>query len=176
LVGSRVRTGWVLKMRPDYEESIIQNPALGTRAYWHLARMFAERGDGSPPILPHFILAGGMLFHESTVQQIKSMNFSSGILKAVADRPEITAGLQARVETTLRPALVALQVGTACGILLREGGPGFPAFRAIGNDLPKGIREMDGQSADVLASAKRLGAWFSLEDLSTTQRRLRVVF
>lgn len=163
-------------MREDHEEIVLRNPALGARAFWHLARSFADRAEGRAPDLPHFALAAGMLFHRGTVDKIKSMKFESGILKAVADRPDIVAGLQARIEAGLDDALVALQVGTATGILTREGGAGLPSFRAAGTDLPKEIRQAEGHVTAIFAAAKRLGVWFGADSLVTLQSRLGVRF
>ncbi len=163
-------------MREDHEEIVLRNPALGARAFWHLARSFADRAEGRAPELPYFALAAGMLFHRSTVDKIKSMQFESGILKAVADRPDIVAGLQTRIECSINDTLLALQVGTSSGILLREGGVGLPSFRAAGIYLPKEVREAQGHVNAIFAAAKRLGAWFTADSLSTLQSRLGVRF
>jgi hypothetical protein len=104
------------------------------------------------------------------------MQFDSGILKAVYDRPDIVAGLQARVENYSLLALEALQVGSAAGILQREGGEGFPSFRASGTDLPKPIRYGEASVPDIFNCAKRLGAWFATEKINLLQKQLNVEF
>lgn len=135
----------VRAMREDHEELVLRNPAYGAAAFWHLARSFSDQADGRTPMLAHFLLAEGMLFHRRTVQKIRGMNLDSGLLKAISEVPDIVAGLQGRVEDAMTEALQALQVGTAAGILLREHGDGLPTFRAVGNDLPKQIRRADGR-------------------------------
>jgi hypothetical protein len=107
-------------MREDHEEVILRNPAFGAGAFWYLARSFSDHSEGGTPMLAHFVLAEGMLFHARTVQKIRNMNLDSGLLKAISDVPDIVAGLQGRVEESVEEALHALQVGTATGILTRE--------------------------------------------------------
>jgi len=161
-------------MRPDHEEQILRNPALGACAFWHLSRKYAEYNHGMAPSLPLFIIAAGMLFHNSTVEKVRRMQFDSGILKAVSERPDIIAGLQYRTEQYYPAALKSLQVGTAAGILIRDGGEGFPVFRAYGNDLPKPIREVAIGVQDIFNAAKRLGAWFAAENIKNVCSQLRI--
>ncbi len=104
------------------------------------------------------------------------MQFDSGILKAVSDRPDIVAGLQSRVENYSFAALKALQVGSNAGILLREGGEGFPTFRAVGTDLPRPVRYGEASIPDIFNCAKRLGAWFAKEKIELLQQQLVVEF
>jgi hypothetical protein len=161
-------------MRENHEEVILRNPAFGAGAFWHLARSFSDHSEGGTPMLAHFVLAQGMLFHARTVQKIRSMNLDSGLLKAISEVPDIVAGLQGRVEDSVEEALRALQVGTATGIFTREHAGGLPTFRAIGNDLPRQVRRADGRLDETFAAAKRLGAWFALESLPTLLHRLGV--
>jgi hypothetical protein len=53
------------------------------------------------------------------------MNFDSGLLKAIVERPDLLAGLQERMEAHAGAALKALQVGVSASLLSREGGEGF---------------------------------------------------
>ncbi|MBF9196113.1 three component ABC system middle component [Microvirga terrestris] len=161
-------------MRSDHEEVLLRNPALGACAFWHLSRMFSEYGFGRAPELPYFLIAAGMIFHGGTMEKVRRMQFDSGILKAVSDRPDIVAGLQRRMEDYSLLALEALQVGSAAGILQREGGEGFPSFRAIGTDLPKPIRYGEGSVPDIFNCAKRLGAWFAAEKINMLQKQLNI--
>lgn len=165
-----------LRVRIDHEELILRNPALGACAFWHLSRKYAEGSAGSSPTLPHFVLAAGLLFHRSTVEKLRRMQFDSGILRAVVERPEIIAGLQGRIEQCAPPALLALHVGAATGIFCREGGDGFPSFRALGHDLPKPVRDGDAIVMDTFGAARRLGAWFAMDDLLSLTRQLSVEF
>lgn len=163
-------------MRADHEEVLLRNPALGACAFWHLSRTFSEYGFGRAPELPYFLIAAGMIFHRRTVDKVRRMYFDSGVLKAVSERPDIVAGLQGRIENYSLAALRALQVGSNAGILRREGGEGFPTFRAYGADLPRPIRQGEASVPDIFNCAKRLGAWFAAERIDVLQKQLIIEF
>lgn len=164
-------------MKIDHEELLARNPALVASAFWHLAHRHAGSAKGEPPTLPVFIVSTALLLHRATVNKIHAMNFDSGMLKAVVERPDLLAGLQGRVEAHADTALRALQVGVASGLLNREGGEGFPRFRATsGNDLPQPIRDLDAPVSHVLGAAKRLGTWFAMDGFEAVQRQLNVEF
>lgn len=164
-------------MRIDHEELLARNPALTASAFWHLARRHADKAHGAAPVLPVFIVATAMLFHRATVDKIHPMQFDSGMLKAVVERPDLLAGLQARVEDHADAALNALQVGVSSGLLGREGGDGFPRFRALGGgDLPAAIKDFDPPISHIMAAAKRLGVWFAIDGFETVRRQLNIEF
>jgi len=161
----------------DYEELLARNPALMASAFWHVAHRHAGKAKGAPPILPMFIVSAAMLLHRATVNKIHAMQFDSGMLKAVVERPDLLAGLQGRMEAHADTALKALQVGVASGLLIREGGEGFPRFRAMnGSDLPLAIRDLNPPVSYVFSAAKRLGSWFALDGFEAVQRQLNIEF
>jgi hypothetical protein len=103
------------------------------------------------------------------------MNFDSRFLKVVAERPDLLGGLQSRMENSLSASLNALQLGVTAGLFQRDGGKGFPAFRALGGvDLPVALR--DTSSSEMIGAARRLGAWFALEPFEVIQRQLVIEF
>jgi hypothetical protein len=163
-------------MRVDHEEIILRNPALGACAFWYLSRAFSDGAGGRPPELPYFVLAAGMLFHRATVDKVCRMQYDSGLLKAISERPDIVTGLQRRMQDYARASLLALQIGATSGLLQREGGIGFPTFRAVGSDLPKAIRHSSSSVADIMNSAKRLGAWFATQRAESTYKQLSIEF
>lgn len=163
-------------MRTDHEEILAHNPVLLARCFWYFARKHSEVADGRAPPLPAFIIAAGMLFHADTIDKIYGMNFDSGLLKVVAERPDLLAGLQGRVESAFGPTIAALQVAVSSDLLVREGGDGFPTFRAAGGvDLPAALRDQP-RRGDMTNAARRLGAWFALEPFAVIQRQLAVEF
>ncbi len=161
----------------DHEELLARNPALIASAFWHVAHRYAGATRGEPPTLPVFIVSAAMLLHRPTVTKIRAMQFDSGILKAVVEEPDLLAGLQVRIEAYAVTSLKALQVGVASRLLTREGGDGFPRFRATGgNDLPMAIRDLDPPVSYVLSAAKRLGTWFGADGFDAARRQLNVEF
>ncbi len=164
-------------MKIDHEELLARNPALVASAFWHVAHRYAGAAQGEPPILPVFIVSAAMLLHRATVTKIRAMQFDSGILKAVVEEPDLLAGLQGRIEAHADTSLKALQAGVASGLLVREGGDGFPRFRATGgNDLPPAIRDLDPPVSYVLNAAKRLGTWFAMDGFDAARRQLNIEF
>lgn len=163
-------------MLQDHEERILRNPGLGAAACWHFAAQFGEHAKGSPPLLPHFYVAMAILHHRASVEKLYRMQFDSGIAKAVAEQPDIVAGLQQRLEARAGNTLAALQVATSSGLLQREGGPGFPSFRALGRSLPPSIRHAEGGTSQIYAAARRLGAFFAAEPLAPLSRQLMIEF
>ncbi|RWE15205.1 MAG: hypothetical protein EOS61_10435 [Mesorhizobium sp.] len=164
-------------MKIDHEELLARNPALVASAFWHVAHRHAGAAQGEPPILPVFFVSAAMLLHRATVTKIRAMQFDSGIMKAVVEAPDLLAGLQGRVESHADTTLSALQVGVASGLLVREGGDGFPRFRATGgNDLPSAIRDLDPPVSHVLSAAKRLGTWFAMDGFEAARRHLNIEF
>ncbi len=162
-------------MRIDHEEILARNPILLSRCFWHLSQQFGVAADGRAPSLPLFIIAAAILFHSESVEKIHRMNFDSGLLKVVVERPDLLAGLQRRLEAALRPTLHALQLAVSCDLLKREGGDGLPTFRSVGSNLPIQLRDPP-HHGEMVSAAKRLGTWFAAEPLDVIQRQLTVEF
>jgi len=124
-----------------------------------------------------FLTGAGLLFHRDTVEKIHRMNFDSRFLKVFGERPDLLGGLQSRVEGAFGASLKALQLGVAAGLFQRDGGEGFPTFRALGGaDLPTALRGAPPHLAEMIAAAKRIGAWFALEPFEVIQRQLVIEF
>ncbi|MEN5053358.1 three component ABC system middle component [Brevundimonas naejangsanensis] len=162
-------------MRVDHEEVLARNAMLLARCFWHLSHEFGTAADGRAPSLPLFVIASAMLFHGESVEKIHRMNFDSGLFKVVMERPDLLAGLQRRLEAALEPSLKGLQVAVSSGLLSREGGEGFPTFRAAGSNLPAPLRDPP-YHGTMTAAARRLGVWFAGEPLAVIQRQLAVEF
>lgn len=163
-------------MRSNHEELVLRNPMLGACIFWQFAKTFSEHADDEPPSLPLFFVVSAMIFHRPTVDKTYRMNFESGILKAVAERPDIIAGLQSRMEDFSGSSLQALQLATSTRLLSREIAGSMPSFRAIGIELPKPLRRSESPVTEMIAASKRLGAWFATEPPLTIQRHLMIEF
>jgi hypothetical protein len=163
-------------VKEDHEERILRNSALGATAFWYFAAQFGEYAKGAPPLLPHFYIAMAILHHRASVDKLHRMMFDSGIVKAVAEQPHIIAGLQQRLEARATVTLAALQLGVSSGLLQRDGGPGFPSFRAVGATLAPQIRQSEGGTTRIYGAARRLGAFFATEQLAVLSRHLMIEF
>jgi len=162
-------------MRGDHEEILARNPVLLARCFWHLSHKFGESAEGRAPSLPLFVIGTAVLLHGESVAKIQRMQFDSSLLKVVAERPDLLAGLQGRLEAALKPTLSGLQLAVGADLLKREGGDSFPTFRAVGADLPVPLRDPP-RYGDMVNAAKRLGAWFAMEPMVVIQRQLVVEF
>lgn len=163
-----------LFVRDDHEELLARNPALLCRCFWYMARRYGEVAEGKAPSLPMFPVCAGLLFHHGTVEKVYRMNFDSRFLKVVTERPDLLGGLQLRVEAAFAVSLKALQLGVTTGLFQRDGGEGFPTFRAAGGaDLPVPLRGAS-RLGEMISAAKRLGAWFALEPFEVIQRQLAI--
>jgi len=162
-------------MRLDHEEILARNPVLLARCFWYLSKHFGVVAEGRAPSLPLFIIAAAILFHGESVEKIHRMNFDSGLLKVVTERPDLLAGLQRRLEAAYVPTLQALQLAVVADLLQREGGEGLPTFRAVGSNLPVPLRDAS-RHAEMASAAKRLGNWFAAEPLTVIRRQLAVEF
>lgn len=163
-------------MRLDFEEVLLRNAPLTAAAFWHLSRSYMNKTVGEAPELPHFLIGGGMLFHANTVEKVHRMNFDSGFIKMIAEKADLISDLQSRIENNSLLVMRGLQVGCASRILAREGGPGFPRFRAEGANLPPSIRTGDESVPALFNAAKRLGFWLAQENVQTLAKQLRIVF
>lgn len=164
-------------MRLDHEELLLRNPALGACGFWHVSRSFSEhRASGEAPVLPYFFVAAAMLFHRPTIEKFQAMRFESGFAKAISDNPDLISDLQQRIEDNAQNALRTIQVSCAARLLTREGGDGFPAFRAVGTNLPPPLREGGGSVPRMFNSAKRIGAWLASENIVSIRQQLNVEF
>jgi hypothetical protein len=134
-------------MRDDFEQKVLQNPALGATVLWQFARDYSDCvTDGSAPHLKSFVLVYSMLFHAKTVRQIKKMRFESGLIKALNDDPEIAVDLQIRVQSFALAALNALNVACATGLLVRESERRTLTFRPEETKLPPNYRRSQGST------------------------------
>lgn len=162
-------------MQHDHEERILRNPALTARVFWHLARSFGEHSEGRPVELPQFLVGAAMVSHEATVERTHRMRFDTGLEKAVSECPDMLFGLQARLNDNALPALKGLQVGSSAGILMRVDGRSFPSFAACGTQLPPSLKDSAEPVSRLFACARRLGAWFAIDDpLQLTARWVHI--
>ncbi|MGO8574937.1 three component ABC system middle component [Rhizobium leguminosarum] len=140
-------------MRANHEELILRNPMLGACIFWQFAKTFAEYGDDDAPTLPLFFVVSAMVFHKPTVDKAYRMNFESGILKAVSEKPDLIAGLQSRMEEFSLSTLHALQVASSVKLLSREDGERLPAFRANVGEVPTPMRKPESPVTEMFAAS-----------------------
>lgn len=152
-------------MRLQFELEISQNPALGAMALWQFSRAYFDTaGKTEGPTLPLTLIVLPMVFHRRTTAAIFRMKSASGIWKALGDHPEIPAGLQARVESSLDLTLDSLDIALASCLLDVDRANPWPRYTPIRKSLPRELSIAPADVKQILAAAQRLGWW--LVDLS----------
>ncbi|WP_157914116.1 three component ABC system middle component [Methylorubrum populi] len=162
-------------MRDDFERRILLNESLGAILAWQFAAEHVQRSvEGDAPSLPAFLIAVPLTLHGPTVRKIKTMRFDSGLIRAVSDEPELTLSAQAWIEALAPISLRSLQVASSAGLLAREEVAGFPTYRPVRDRLPAEVSADGSEVRDMLAAARRLGAWMAQEGVAATCWHLRI--
>lgn len=164
-------------MSLDFEFEVIRNPLLGAAALWEFSNSyFQEAKQLSGASLPMMMLVLPIVYHKRTVETIRRKQKRSGLLKALSENPEITVGLQERVEAMSDLSLRTLSVACAAGLVHRQATSGWPIYVPELKRLPVSVVPIIDEGKAILGSSRRLGAWFAQEDFVATISRLRVEF
>lgn len=162
-------------MTLQFEQHIVQNPALGATALWHFARAYFDTKDQTEgPDLPATLLVLPMVFHRRTALAISKMKSASGLWKALYDNPEIPAGLQLRVESLATISLDALSIAVATSLLELDRAEPWPRYTPVLKSLPREVAAASEDVSRVHAASQRLGWWFAFEDSTALFSRLHV--
>ncbi|MFA7275862.1 MAG: three component ABC system middle component [Pseudobdellovibrionaceae bacterium] len=170
------------------EERLILNSLLGSQLIWQSTKAYQEthmQKKGIP--LPILFLILPLVFHEDTEALIKNMKTTT-VLPQVTQHPtkavdgksikglDILLGLEERCIDYSGITWESINIALSAKFInkAQEKNENFLSFDAI-KDLPKDIQPLSGtSSADMLKAAKRLGAWFSKQDIPSTLSILRV--
>lgn len=159
-------------MRIDFEEKIVQNPAIGAIVVWHFISEFQKRRTDSHPNLAILFLVLPIIFHRASVEKLKGMNFSSGLSKALTEFPLLSANLTRRVASFAPLTLTSINLACASDIITRlpDGSPA--EFKAKGT-LPSSLNPK-GHARDMAKAARRLGAFFADSTPAQIRAQLRI--
>jgi hypothetical protein len=141
------------------EFEIVQNDALASTLLWVFANQYADASPtGEGPLLPIVMVVLPICFHRESVETLHSRNFNGGLFRALAEGMDVPVGLQYRMERMAGQTCRALYAGVASGLLTYD--PHSSRVGATRRTLPMDVN-VDGVKA-LVATAKRLGAWFAL--------------
>lgn len=164
-------------MKLDFEFEVIRNPLLGAAAFWEFSNSyFQEARQLSGATLPMVMLVLPIVYHKRTVDSIRRKHKKSGLLKALSENPEITIGLQERLEAMGDLSLRTLNVACSANLIRRQSTSGWPIYIPELKRLPAPVVPVIDEAKAILSSSRRLGAWFAQEDFVVTISRLRVEF
>jgi len=116
-----------------------------------------------------------MVFHRKAARSIYGMRFDSGLLKALADAPDILINLPERVQSLSRQSLASLGIASASGLVKRIPDDPFPRFLAK-SSFPPSLKSSHVDTDQILKASRRLGYWFAMEDFTTICNLLQVSF
>lgn len=164
-------------MRADFEQSILQNPALGALCIWQFCLSQHEKsGHSCQQTILELLLVLPMVFHKSTAQAIHNMNFNSGLLKALSEAPDIPIGLSERVRALHGVSLQSINLAVAAKLISRVPDTIVPEFTPKRRGMPDRVDTSDPEVKAMLGAARRLGAWFHRDTLPIICNLLQVKF
>jgi len=140
------------------EAELVQNAALGAVVLWAFSNEYCDQKlRRSGPPLPYLLPVLPMVFHAETVENISRRHFDGGLLLALAENRTLTLDLNERVQNFAPQTMKALNLAFATGLLSynRESGEIWAERRGIPS-LGKSP-----EIKPIIASAERLGYWFS---------------
>jgi hypothetical protein len=153
---------------------IIKNAALGAALIGQTAYSYYEKNGYEQGIdFMRSILILPMLFHSPTVTTISSMNFESGLRKAVLEKKIILNGLEDRIKDLLPTTFRSIQMGSDSGLYrVDKFCNNFQIIPKHGK-FPKLTKIQTQKIKDMFAASKRLGFWLS-EDITLLYKMLQV--
>lgn len=141
----------------DYK--IFQNHALGAHALWEFSKHYQEFEENKQsPILLLALPVLPIVFNKRATDCIKNRNFKEGSLfKTITENKDIYTGLQERMEQSVETTFKSIQIAVASDLLIydRETTQLIPNRKSE----PQIKRHLD--YLDIIASSKRIGAWFA---------------
>jgi len=150
-------------MRTISDYSIFQNHVLGAHALWEFSKHYQEYEENNQaPILMLALPVLPIVFNKRATDCIKNRNFKEGSLfKTITENKDIYAGLQERMEQSVEITFKSIHIAVASNLLIydRETTQLIPNRKSE----PQIKRHLD--YLDIIASSKRIGAWFSLLSL-----------
>lgn len=155
------------------EAELVQNSALGAVILWAFTNEFCDqqRRVAGPP-LAYLLPVLPMVMHEDTVTSIYRRHFDGGLLLALAEDRTLTLELQERMEAMAPQTMKALNVAFGAGLLTyrHDTGQIWSERRSI-----PGISKSE-EVKPLIASAERLGYWFSTIRMDQLCSYLRIRF
>lgn len=164
-------------MKLDFEQTVIMNPALGAATLFVFCSAYFGRAKHTlGPTLPEVMLVLPITFHARTAASIWRKQADSGLARAVLDFPELSAGLQVRMEAFALLSTNSLAVATSTGLLEVDPDSPWPRYHPARRTLPSALVGSVDDTKRIHGAARRLGWWLAEETLNSTASLLRVRF
>jgi hypothetical protein len=141
----------------DY--SIFQNHIIGAHALWEFCKYYEEYADDkqSPllivamPVLP-------IVFNKRATDCIKNRNMKEGsLIKTIVENKDIYSGLQERMELSTDITFKSIHMAVSANLLIYDR----ESTQLIANRKSEPQIKNHKDYQDILASSRRVGAWFA---------------
>lgn len=148
-----------------FEQRVVQNPALGAEVIWYAINEAFElsgREKGVPLILAFIVLP--LTFHKRSARALAGKTKPGALYKAKSEEPQLTYGLQERMQAMSERTWQSLSLGIASGLLLLDSDAGMELIpgkkKAPMNHVTEDVKLL-------LNAAKRVGQ--ALQELPPAQ-------
>jgi hypothetical protein len=140
------------------EVEIVQNAPLGALSLWAFTTEFCgQKGNNTGPALPLTLLVLPMVFHEETLEAIRSRRFEGGLFTALAQHRGLGLELQERMQAMIPQTMDALNLSFASGLLTFSRKQGF--LHPLRKTVP--FHPEHEATRRIISGAERLGYWAS---------------
>ncbi len=164
-------------MADDFEQTVVQNIALGATTLWSFCDAFFETTQQTRgPTLPETLLVLPIVLHERSATRLWRMRANSGLARALMDEPEIPAGLQKRMEGLFSLSSSSLALSVSSDLIRVDPDRPWPRYLPARQSLPAGLKPAGEETKRIHGAARRLGWWFADETIVSTASLLRVRF
>lgn len=141
----------------DY--SIFQNHVIGAHALWEFSKYYEEHSERkTAPVLLLAMPVLPIVFNKRATDCIKGRNMKEGsLIKTITENKDIYSGLQERMELTSDLTFKSIYMAVSANILIydRETTQLIPNRKSE----PQIKNHLD--YLDIIASSRRIGAWFA---------------
>jgi len=146
-----------MKTISDY--SIFQNHVLGAHALWEFSKHYQQYEENNQaPILLLALPVLPIVFNKRASDCIKNRNFKEGSLfKTITENKDIYTGLQERMEQSMDITFNSIHIAVAADLLIYDR----ETTQLIPNRKSEPYIKKHLDYLDIMASSKRIGAWFA---------------
>lgn len=158
------------------EHVVIQNPVLGASALWSFCKEYVEYGGEAGASLPKVMLVLPIVLHKQSAQYIRRIQRKSGLIKALAEHPDLVLNLQERLERFSTLTLTSLELACLSSLLVVDRTREWPLYLPQRKTMPTALLPVADDVKAIISASKRLGAWFSQVEVASLSKLLQVQY
>ncbi|MGO4185493.1 three component ABC system middle component [Paenibacillus sp. TAF43_2] len=150
-------------MENIHEYEVVQNVAIGALALWTFSvEYYKTLEENRGPDLAVSMLVLPLIFNEDFVKKAYRRNFKGGLFNSLNEDKTLFLGMQERMESMASLTLKSLNICFSAKLIF------YDHVRHEYLPIRMNVPQNNGNSdiKDILATAKRLGYWFSTIDFN----------